>query len=155
MKNHYFETWKVDCLASNKLKFFNIFKDNYETEPYLNVIDNFEQRRHFSKFRISNHKLEIEAGRYSNTKAEDRLCTVCDLSKIENEFHLLYHCPFYDDLRNEFYDKISHPCQVNFSNLNLTSELFRSDDKDIIQYLSKYIYKCFKRRQDKLFPIQQ
>lgn len=87
----------------------------------------------------------------------DRLCTMCNLNNIECEFHVLYHCPFYDDLRKEFYDKIEFNIhdQSNFSNLKLTSDLFRSENETIIQYLSKYIYKCFKRRQEKVSQIQQ
>jgi hypothetical protein len=53
-KEKYVEFWKHKITKSPKLSFFCQFKKDYKLEDYLN----------FSKFRISNHKLEIEYGRY-------------------------------------------------------------------------------------------
>ena len=52
--------------------------------------------------RISAHKLEIEAGRYStsaknnNSETTKRLCKNCNLSEVEDESHALLSCPKYE-----------------------------------------------------------
>ena len=152
MKTQYFEKWKVDISSSSKLQFFSIFKDNYEVEPYLNTIGNFDQRRQYTKLRISNHKLAIESGRFHKTSIEDRLCTLCNDHKIESEIHMLYNCAYFGDLRKELLNKIGISIddhdQSDYS--KLTFDLFHSTDETTIQYFSKFIFKCFKYREEKL-----
>ncbi len=35
-----------------------------------------------------------------------RLCVFCDLGVAEDEFHLVFHCPFYFDLRSILFERI-------------------------------------------------
>ena len=149
MKNQYFEKWKIDVQASSKLSFFSSFKNDYECETYLDTINNFEERRHFTRIRLSNHRLAIESGRYTKIPLEDRLCNFCDDRAIESEFHMLYQCSFYKNIRKDFYDKISLNYE-QIDNLKLTYELFHSTSEKTIQHFSKFIYKCFKSREDKI-----
>jgi hypothetical protein len=58
-----------------------------------NEIKNTGERALFTKFRISAHSLEIEQGRSRNIPAEARLCSHCDLNKVETEIHFLVECP--------------------------------------------------------------
>ena len=66
MKDKYFEFWRHKIINSSKLSFFCTFKKEYKMEKYLSIIDNPTIRRTFSKYRVSNHKLQIERGRYEN-----------------------------------------------------------------------------------------
>jgi hypothetical protein len=54
-----------------------------------------------TRWRLSNHDLQIETGRYTvpYTPREDRLCTLC--GAIEDEHHVIFDCPRYDDLRRD------------------------------------------------------
>ena len=56
------------------------------------------QRRNISKFRISNHKLEIEQGRYKNISADKRTCKLCK-DGVEDEIHFLLKCSVVDGIR--------------------------------------------------------
>lgn len=47
-------------------------------------------RIHLTRFRINNHKLLIEYGRYTNTPVNDRLCKHCH--EIEDENNFLLEC---------------------------------------------------------------
>ena len=58
------------------------------------------------KFRIGNHKLMIENGRYDKTPRNNRLCPTCVSNQIEDKIHLLFYCPKYSILRDGFYRKI-------------------------------------------------
>ena len=42
MKSKYFELWKSLLHISPKLSFYKTFKEYYEEEKYLNVLNNFE-----------------------------------------------------------------------------------------------------------------
>jgi hypothetical protein len=50
---------------NGKLRTYLKLKRNFGFENYLHILSDFNQRKSFTKFRISNHKLKIETGRYS------------------------------------------------------------------------------------------
>ena len=55
--------------------------------------------KEISKIRMSSHNLKIEKGRYHNIERQSRLCVLCNLNDIEDEFHFILKCPLYYDLR--------------------------------------------------------
>ena len=135
---------------SSKLAFYETFKEFYEEEKYLNIITNFEQRQQFTKFRISNHKLAIETGRYTKpfTPRDKRLCSLCNNdTAIENELHLIFDCPSYSKICFDFHSKIKD--KITFSPNHVTS-LTKSEDETLIVHLSIFIKKCFQSRKEKL-----
>ena len=71
----------------------------YKHLVYLQKSLNPTYRKYLSKFRLSAHSLNIEKGRYNNTNRRDRICTLCNSSDIEDEFHFILKCPIYNDLR--------------------------------------------------------
>ena len=81
----------------NKLRTYHTFKIVYELEPYLDVVENYEHRKCLSRFRLSNHKLEIELGRHKRKPVNERLCNMCNV--IEDETHFLINCSKHDTER--------------------------------------------------------
>lgn len=77
MKKKYIAYWKHSLCNSQKLEFYNTFKDSYTRSPYLDLTRKNPNRKTLVKLRISNHKLLIETGRYNNIPRSDRLCTIC------------------------------------------------------------------------------
>ncbi len=55
-----------------------------------------------SRWRLSNHRLQIEVGRYTKPKTQriDRVCTMCNV--LEDEKHVVYVCPRYQHLRERY-----------------------------------------------------
>ena len=45
-----------------------------------------------TKFRISDHELNIERGRQKATRGEERHCQTCKTKPVESEEHLLLEC---------------------------------------------------------------
>lgn len=123
----------------NKLRTFRTFKNNFSFEPYL-LIGKREQKRSLSKFRLSDHTLEIERGRYLNIDEDKRICKLCSES-VENEFHFLMKCKSLSSVRDIYMENL---CK-NFKNFkNLSSEnrfiwLLSSEDKDIIMNIYKLV----------------
>ena len=134
----------------NKLRTYRKFKHSYEREKYLDIA-NFRYRRAMTKLRISDHPLEIEAGRYNRTPPDDRLCIFCDKSfmYVENEVHFVLECSLYKDLRNAF----ANATHIDKKYAHLTKEnlfkyLMSSSNYDILEKLGKFVHACFKKREE-------
>ena len=55
-----------------------------------------------TRWRLSNHSLNIETGRYTKPKTprENRVCSMCMV--VEDEQHVIYECPRYSELRKQY-----------------------------------------------------
>ena len=76
---------EVNIHKGNKLRTYTINTQKFNMEKYLQF-GSRNQRRNLCKFRISNHKLEIEQGRYKNISAGKRTCKLCN-NGVEDEIH--------------------------------------------------------------------
>ena len=74
---------------SSKLFIYSKIKNTFNTEKYLLNINNFNSRQLITKFRISDHNLEIELGRYKKVPRDQRLCKTCKV--LDNEEHFFLH----------------------------------------------------------------
>ena len=101
LSSEYLNTWRENMSndtrkngGGNKLRTYRTFKTAFYFEKYLHDLSNFTLRRTLSKFRLSDHSLNIELGRKSKPKLplKDRLCLRCDSNEIDDEFHLLFSC---------------------------------------------------------------
>ena len=108
LNEKYLDFWKTKLYDDirkgdhgNKLRTYRTFKMVYELEPYLRTVNNLDERKCLSRFRLSNHKLEIEVGRHKRKPVDERLCTVCHV--VEDEIHFLIDCKKYDDARNSLF----------------------------------------------------
>ena len=54
-------------------------------------------RIYLTKFRVSNHKLPIERGRYENLERSERKCNVCHV--LGDKFHFLFQYSIFNDER--------------------------------------------------------
>ena len=95
----------------NKLRTYCLFKNTFETEPYVQSIMSRQYRSALAKFRCGVAPLALETGRYTNTPAERRFCTLCNSNSIESEAHVLLHCDLYKDIRSELFLSLSHLVQ--------------------------------------------
>ena len=69
-------------------KNFN-FKESYTPSIYSDVTRKNPNRKTLVKLRISNHKLNIQTGRYDKSLRCDRICPDCGIN-IEDEAHFLF-----------------------------------------------------------------
>ena len=63
-------------------------------------------RQLYTKFRVSDHSLEIESGRYKNITREERKCKNCNLNEIGDEYHFFLKCTANHSPRNNLFNKI-------------------------------------------------
>ena len=136
--------------TTSKLEFYKVFKDEYSTSDYLQQLRNFNERRNLVKFKLCNHKLMIELGRYQtdHISRENRLCPLCKSNQIENETHFLLDCSKYSSQRRTFLNRINELIP-NFER-NSTSEsiklLMTCNDYHVNKLVMKFISSCMNIR---------
>jgi hypothetical protein len=66
------------------------------------------------QFRISDHSLGIERGRYYKIHRHLRLCEKCGV--VDNEAHFFLYCTNNDRIRTAFLDDLLYPSRINTLN---------------------------------------
>ena len=137
-------TENLSTIKGNKLRTYALFKDEPGLENYLVKIKNTEHRRQVTKFRLSDHKLRIETGRFENISKENRFCPFCP-NMIENEAHMLLACPIYKRGRKNLLDTVSteNPEFTSYTD----DEKFVFLMKNISPVVAKYIYASLEIRE--------
>ncbi len=138
--------------SKNKLRNYRVYKNIFHREEYL-VQQNVINRKNTSRLRMSCHKLEIEAGRYSSKNkirinSEDRICRNCNIDEIEDECHFICVCSKYQNERDKLFNYMEEYC-LDFKDLNGFKKyvaVMSCQDKKIIKTLGEYISKCFNIR---------
>ncbi len=96
------------------------------------MIKPFKERQILSKYRLSDHDLEIERGRHRQTwtEREQRICRHCDLQQIEDEKHFLMMCPKYLHVRETFLPRFEAliPSFTELSDSEIMPFLLGEDD---------------------------
>ena len=73
----------------------------------------------------------------------ERVCLLCvrdGLFIIEDEFHFVFCCPSYSDIREQYISFIPEKDFVSFVNI------MSSTDPNVIKPLASYVYHSFKHR---------
>jgi len=140
--DQYIQTWFCELDQSPKLITYRLYKISFCYEPYLSRIYNYNLRTCLSRFRCSSHKLFIEEGRHHNIARELRLCKYCNMNMIENEYHFLLVCPFYQDLRR----KLLPNYYCSWPSTHKFVALITTNNSTILKRLSSYINSANKRR---------
>ena len=84
----------------------------------------------------------IEKGRHIGLDRDQRYCFNCD-NVVENEYHFLLICPFYNDIRSTYINRkyYSPPSLHKFHMLMSTK------NENLIKNLAMYVYYAMKLRK--------
>ena len=146
--------WSDQVGEMSKLQTYKLFKTERNVESYLLLSIPRRLRVAIAKFRISNHDLEVEKGRHYGIKYEDRLCKLCgqfNKIHIENEYHVLFECKAYYDIRKLYI--VNHV--ANVKTLNSFLNLMKSDDVNCIINLANFVCSMNKIRNLKMQELNQ
>ena len=138
LENQFQKWWKsaLNDPDVSRLLFYKNIKSIFGMEGYLKI-QNYQQRRHISKLRCSDHALEIEKGRHRKILRHERICTLCGNGEVEDEEHFLLKCHVYKPLKIKY--KLDHinEVQVFFTENNFLT-------------LGKYLKEAFEAREEKI-----
>ena len=95
------ELWQKALQNSSKLTFYNAIKLSIGYEPYLSLKD-FRKRKAVAQLRFSNHRLNIETGRYIKSQSDanhdkqtwKKCCKTC----VNKDAEPLISLPFFDPI---------------------------------------------------------
>lgn len=143
------QKWQADLNNNSVLNTLYIhLKTDLNFENYLNTIKSKYLRSSITRLRISSHNLRIQTGRYGRNRIDrqERLCQVCQCSEIEDEYHFILICSVYHELRIRLIKRYFYhrPSMYKFI------EMLKSNNKSVLNNLSKFIYLANKKRNDLL-----
>ena len=120
-----------------------LFKTEIGCEKYLQEITNITTRQSLTKFRLSNHTLNIEKGRHTSPKTpiEERVCPFCP-NKVEDEMHFLLDCPAYHIPRSQMMMSIGHDPTLNTPKEHFLTLMTPEN----AQLVAKTVYQLFEIR---------
>ena len=78
--------------------------------------------------------MPIVAGRYLNTPVDERLCTICQMNEIGDEFHYLFRCTFFSSQRSRYIMRYYY----TRPNMYKLTQLFESSDFTEMLNLAKF-----------------
>jgi hypothetical protein len=96
-----------------RLLSFKTLKTEYKLEFYLKYPDN-AIRKLICQFRVSDHSLGLERGRYYKIPRHLRLCEKCGV--VDDEAHFFLYCTINDSIRTTFLDDLLYPSRINTLN---------------------------------------
>ena len=89
--DQFIQKWKSEVDSSPKSLCYRIFKENFEFENYLDILEN-KDRVLLCRYRTCNHRLPIETGRWTNIDRNERYCLLCNSNKIGDEYNYILEC---------------------------------------------------------------
>lgn len=118
------QEWISYVQNSPKALNYRLFKENFEFENYLNVLDH-KKAINMCRFRTTNHNLPIEVGRWRNINRNERKCILCNSDDIGDEFHYLFTCSAFKNERSKFikYHFRTHPNILKMRDLMQTTNI--------------------------------
>ena len=84
----------------------------------------------------------IEEGRYRNIARSLRICPLCSMKVIEDEYHFLLVCPIYRELRTKLLPK--YFCRWPTRNKFIKS--LNEEQNSILKKLAKFVYLANEKR---------
>ena len=138
------QNWSDTIAVSDRYAFYRSFKTVFTKEKYLFVIDKQIFRDIMIRFRAGLSSLYVHRYRFYIDELDQFICPSCN-EEDEDEEHMLYRCPAYEDLRKKFIFRFFEP----FAHIEI-DYLFATDDVEIIRSLSMYLFYAMKRRDDAL-----
>jgi hypothetical protein len=116
-------------------------------------MNDLKLRNELLRFRLGAHGLRATTGAWNGIERRDRLCRCCNMGIVEDEFHFIYECPLYHDIRYRFMELFepdvlacsAYNMCINIGDCDLMmSRLFVHEQKHDV--LAKFIATCRARR---------
>ena len=140
LEKRFQQEWQI--LLNNQtgtLRFYKTVKQEFEKEKYLDNITCYQLRKIVTKFRCSDHRLEIQRGRQGRVRIdpENRICQICR-ENVENETHFLAECPLYITLRSKY---LGNNVDIRIP------QVLQPDDKENAYNLANFLTKALELRE--------
>ena len=134
IKDNFIQHCFADIEASMRCRTYKDIKSIHDIEPYLQRDIHISIRSAFTKLRLSSHRFMVERGRWMNPKVQyiDRKCTLCNDNDIQDEYHIVLKCAYYNEVRRKYIKPYyhRHPSMYKFQEL-----MNRSNKRDAFRLM--------------------
>ena len=130
----YQANWKSSLESSSKCFLYKNFKQELVLEKYLITL-NDPTRSKLTRFRLSNHFLPIERGRHNDIARIDRICNLCTVNDIGDEYHYVCVCDYFVNQRKKYI----HSSYIKSPSVLKFCELMSTDKKVVLFKLAKFV----------------
>lgn len=103
---------------SNALQY--LLQSRFLVPSNIHTIDIYKL---LNNFRSSDHPLPIETGKWYGIPVNDRNCTLCNVGKLSDEFHVILYWKSLSILQNQFLHTRYKPSTMTFTELLTTANL--------------------------------
>ena len=144
LKDQFIQTFYAhidnDAIFTN----YRMFKTTFEKEKYLAILPN-QYAITLAKFRTTNNYSPVNRLRFTQTLRTDRQCTKCDLHEVGDEFHYIFICPYFVQLRQQYLptNLLNRPNTITYE------KIMTSKEKTTLIKLAKFITNIEKYLQDR------
>ncbi len=111
---------------------------------------NRKHRSYLAQYRCGILPLSIETGMWESMPLEDRICKMCDCLVVEDEYHFIFHCSLYNNIRYSFVQHVGNTI-LNINEKNEIDKIKMFMSKEFVGYFAKIISDMIELRHDKLF----
>ena len=91
MKDQYIQSWENEVSNNSICYNYRMFKTIFCYEQYLSTLER-PLRDYLIRIRLSNHRLPIHSKRFVDIPRNERLCELCNLGEIGDEYHYIFVC---------------------------------------------------------------
>ena len=145
-KDQFLQEWSDNIQNSSKLVLYKQFKLSFCYEHYLDIVTVRKFGNALATFRSGSLGIEIERGRYLRIPRPERICKPCPKREIEDEYHFLFSCSAYHDIRQTFLPAKFY----GVPNKHIFFILMASKCEQYIKSLASFVYYAFERRKQLL-----
>ena len=143
MRDVYISQWRDGMLSCTSLMLYREIHPQFQRAAYLDKLISPKLRRALSKLRLSSHILHIETGRHRSIPRNERICTLCNIGDVEDEYHFVMICPLYKEIRNMHIRRY----YVNRPNMLKFVQLLKSENFNVLKSLSIYVIEALTVRE--------
>lgn len=87
LQQKFVNDWHNELQSVSKLRTYRSFKRDFNLEKYVTMDIPKPHRSVLAQFRCGVSPIRIETGRFRGEEVNDRLCIICSVEAIEDEFH--------------------------------------------------------------------
>ena len=137
LRDQTIQNWaaKLNSEDSTKFLFYKEYGSKFGLKNYFSILPQ-DLWIPMCKFRTTNHKLPVEvySWSYFNKERKERICNLCNLEDIGDEYHYVLKCPIFDDLRKLYIPKYFYvkPSVYKFI------ELMKMEDKHTLFKMARF-----------------
>ena len=131
--------------VKTKLRTNCTFKTQLNQENYVHIILDY----HFVNSVFSAHQLMIGKGRYviRRLPPENKICQICNLNAVEDEFHFIMKCSAYNYIRFTLLKQTDETLVTqNFSNMDYFLRFTSASEFDLFKVVADYVSSAFNIR---------